>query len=161
MALHAFGPAIDVHAGGADLRFPHHAYQAALAEQFSGVTPFARARLNVGVVTLDGAKMAKSTGNLVLVDDLLANYSAAAVRLLILNRAWAQTWDYVPADLDAGTLRLEALQSAAGRPDTGAAAVGAVRAALADNLDVPSAIAIAEESGGQAARVLGTLIGLW
>jgi len=161
MALHAFGPAIDVHAGGADLRFPHHAYQAALAEQFSGVRPFARARLNVGVVTLDGAKMAKSTGNLVLVDDLLANYAAAAVRLLILNRAWAETWDYASSDLDAATLRLEALQSAAGRPDTGAAAVEAVRAALADNLDVPLAIAIAEESGGQAARVLGTLIGLW
>ena len=69
MALHSFGPAIDVHAGGADLRFPHHAYQAALAEQFTGVTPFARARLNVGVVTVHGAKMAKSTGNLVLISD--------------------------------------------------------------------------------------------
>jgi len=29
MALHAFGPAVDVLAGGGDLRFPHHAYQAA------------------------------------------------------------------------------------------------------------------------------------
>src|ERR1035438_8919533 len=45
MALHTFGPAVDVHAGGGDLRFPHHAYQAALAEAFTGVTPFARARL--------------------------------------------------------------------------------------------------------------------
>ena len=48
MALHAFGPAVDVQAGGGDLRFPHHAYQAALAEAFTGVTPFARARLNAG-----------------------------------------------------------------------------------------------------------------
>jgi cysteinyl-tRNA synthetase len=161
MALHAFGPAIDVHAGGADLRFPHHAYQAALSEGFTGVTPFARAKLEVGIVTLDGAKMAKSTGNLVLVDDLLARYPAAAVRLLILDRAWAETWDYVPSDLDAATQRLEALQAAAGRPGTSDAAVAAVRAALADDLDVPSALAIAEDSGGQAARVLGTLIGLW
>jgi cysteinyl-tRNA synthetase len=161
MALHAFGPAIDIHAGGADLRFPHHAYQAALAERFTGVTPFARARLNVGVVTLAGAKMAKSTGNLVLVSDLLAHYPAAALRLLILNRAWAETWDWVPSDLDSAAQRLEALQSAAGRPDSGGAAVDAVRAALADDLDVPSAVAIAEESGGQAARVLGTLLGLW
>ena len=67
MALHTFGPAIDVHAGGGDLRFPHHAYQAALAEAFTGVTPFARARLQVGVVRVAGAKMAKSAGNLVLV----------------------------------------------------------------------------------------------
>lgn len=161
MALHAFGPAIDVHAGGADLHFPHHAYQAALSERFSGVTPFARARLEVGVVMLAGAKMAKSTGNLVLVSDLLTRYSAAAVRLLILDRPWAATWDYLPADLDAAARRLEVLQAAAGRPDSGAAAVDAVRAALADDLDVPSAIAIAEESGGQAARILSTLLGLW
>jgi cysteinyl-tRNA synthetase len=161
MAMHAFGPAIDVHAGGADLRFPHHAYQAAMAEQFSGVAPFGRARFNVGVVTVGGAKMAKSTGNLVLVSDLLAHYSAAAVRLLILDRAWPETWDYVPADLEGAAQRLEVLQAAAGRPDGSAAAVDAVRAALADNLDVPSAIAIAADAGGQAALVLGTLLGLW
>jgi cysteinyl-tRNA synthetase len=161
MALHAFGPAIDVHAGGGDLRFPHHAYQAALAERFSGVTPFARARLNVGVVTLAGAKMAKSTGNLVLVSDLLADHSAAAVRLLILDHEWAKTWDYQPADLELAAQRLERLQAAAGRPDLTDAAVDAVRAALTDDLDVPTALAIAEESGGQATRVLGTLLGLW
>ena len=113
MALHAFGPAIDVHAGGADLRFPHHAYQAALAESLTAVTPFARARLNAGVVTVHGAKMAKSTGNLVLISDLLAHYSAAAVRLLILNRSWAAPWDYVPTSLDVAAHRLEVLQIAA------------------------------------------------
>ena len=93
MALHAFGPAVDVQAGGGDLRFPHHAYQAALAEAFTGVTPFSRARLNAGVVQVAGAKMAKSTGNLVLVSDLLKEHPAAAVRLLILDRRWDQDWE--------------------------------------------------------------------
>ncbi|HSZ99712.1 MAG TPA: class I tRNA ligase family protein [Streptosporangiaceae bacterium] len=161
MALHAFGPAIDVHAGGADLRFPHHAYQAALAEQFTGVRPFARAHLNVGVVTVSGAKMAKSTGNLVLVSDVLESHSAAAVRLLILDRPWGQEWDYDPAALAAAARRLELLQIAAGRPENSATAVAAVRGALADDLNVPAALAIAEEAGGQAARVLGSLLGLW
>ena len=165
MALHTFGPAVDVHAGGGDLRFPHHAYQAALAEALTGVTPFARARLNVGVVRVAGAKMAKSADNLVLVSDLLTNYPAGAVRLLILDRRWDQDWDYDRAGLDQTAARLERLQAAAGRPDRTAArtsaAVGAVRAALASDLDVPAALRIAEDDGGQAARVLGSLLGLW
>ena len=161
MALHAFGPAIDVHAGGGDLRFPHHAYQAALAERFTGVAPFARARLNTGIVRVGGAKMAKSTGNLVLVGDLLARYPAAAVRLLILDRAWSDDWDYGPESLDAAASRLERLQVAAGQQTDSAAAIAAVRESLAQDLDVPAALSIAEEAGGQAARVLGSLLGLW
>src|SRR6185437_11586339 len=124
MALHAFGPAVDVQAGGGDLAFPHHACQAALAEAFTGVRPFARVRFNTGVVRVAGAKMAKSTGNLVLVSDLLKEYSAAAVRLLILDRRWDQDWDFSPAALDAAAARLERLQAAAGRPDHGAVSGG-------------------------------------
>ena len=165
MALHAFGPAVDVQAGGGDLIFPHHAYQAALAETLTGVAPFARARLNAGTVRVGGAKMAKSAGNLVLVTDLLRDYPAAAVRLLILDRKWDLDWDYEPG-LEAAAARLDRLQAAAGRPDRGAAghggtAVAAVRAALANDLDVPGALRIAEEEGGQAVRSLGSLLGLW
>jgi len=166
MALHEFGPAVDVQAGGGDLRFPHHAYQAALAEAFTGVTPFARARLNAGVVRVAGAKMAKSTGNLVLVSELLKEYPAAAVRLLILDRRWDEDWDFSLAGLDAAGARLERLHAAAGRPErgvggSGGPAVAAMRAALASDLDVPAALRIAEDEGGQAARSLGALLGLW
>jgi cysteinyl-tRNA synthetase len=168
MALHAFGPAVDVQAGGGDLRFPHHAYQAALAETLTGIAPFARARLNAGTVRVAGAKMAKSAGNLVLITDLLRDYPAAAIRLLILDRRWDRDWDYEPAHLDAAAARLERLHAAAGRPardsaaGPGGTAVAAVRAALADDLDVPSALRMAEEEqGGQAARGLGSLLGLW
>ena len=56
MAMSVFGPAVNVHAGGADLRFPHHAYHAAMAEAFTGVRPYARAWLHVGTVTIAGAR---------------------------------------------------------------------------------------------------------
>jgi len=163
MALHEFGPAIDVQAGGGDLRFPHHAQQAALAEAFTGVAPFSRARMNVGVVQVAGAKMAKSAGNLVLINELLKEYPAAALRLLILDRRWDQDWEFSRKALDTAGARLERLHTAAGRPERGAggSALAAVRAALARDLDVPAALRIAEDEGGPAARSLGSLLGLW
>jgi len=161
MALHAFGPAVDVQAGGADLRFPHHAYQAALAEALTGVVPFARARLNAGTVRVAGAKMAKSARNLVLVSDLLKDFPAAAIRLLILDRGWDRDWDYQRRDLDAAAARLERLHAAAGRADRGGGASAAVRAALMKDLDAPAALDVAENEGGEAARSLGSLLGLW
>src|SRR6266702_2044150 len=82
MALSIFGVGVDVHAGGNDLRFPHHAYHAAMAEAFTGVRPYARTWLHAGTVTVGGVKMAKSVGNLVLVSDRLAGHTAAAIRRL-------------------------------------------------------------------------------
>ncbi len=71
MALATLGPGLDLHCGGADLVFPHHAFETAQAEAVTGVAPFARAWLRAGMVTRNGEKMAKSTGNLVFVDDVL------------------------------------------------------------------------------------------
>ncbi len=161
MSLSVLGPAIDVLAGGADLRYPHHAYQAAIAEALTGVRPYARAIFEVGVVSLDGKKMAKSTGNLVLVDDLLADYPGAALRLCLIDRPWAQGWDYSAGHLDAATARLERLYQAAGRAgDAQESAQAAMTRALVDDLNVPAALAIAEETGGAAARSLIATLGL-
>jgi cysteinyl-tRNA synthetase len=134
MALATLGPGIDVHGGGADLAFPHHAYEAAQAEGATGVRPFARSWLHAGTVTVAGEKMAKSTGNLVLVHDLLEdNWPPGAIRLLLIDRPWAASWDY---DQDAVE-------------------------ALLDDLDVPRALDIAEEAGGHALRAVGALLGLF
>ena len=162
MALTTLGPALDLHVGGADLRYPHHAYESAMAEAVTGVTPFARAWLHVGTVGLDGAKMAKSTGNLVLVSDVLAKHPAGALRLLLVDRPWAQGWEYHPGALDAAAARLERLYGAAARGalDAGTAGAAAVTAALLDDLDVPRALAVAEEAGGEAARVALSVLGL-
>ena len=60
--------------------------------------------------------MAKSTGNLVLVEDLLAHAAPAALRMLLLNRRYAEAWSYDPAQLDVAQDQLERLYAAAGRP---------------------------------------------
>jgi cysteinyl-tRNA synthetase len=158
MAASVLGGGIDILAGGADLRFPHQAYQEAMVEAARSVTPFARAHLRVGTVYRDGAKMAKSTGNLVLVTDLLREHAPAAVRLLVLNRIWHQPWEYRPADLDTAADILDRLHAAATRPGSSAAATDAVIDALLRDLDVPRALAIAAEEGGEAAdRLLRVL----
>ena len=153
MVLGIYGASIDLHAGGADLAFPHHATEAHLAETITGVTPFARAWLRPGVVHLGDDKMAKSTGNLVLVDDLLREHSAGALRMLCLNRPWGESWTFTVDGLEAAAGQLTDLYSAAGRPD-GETATEAVDEALLNELDVPRALGIALDAGGAAARRL-------
>jgi len=160
MALSIFGASVDVHAGGADLRFPHHAYHAAMAETFTAVHPYARAWLHVGTVRIGGEKMAKSAGNLVLVRDLLKNQPAAAVRLMILDRPWTDDWEYSPATLDRAGKRLEELYRAAGRPTTATAALPEIGRLLATDLDVTAAVDVAVAEGGAAARAVATALGL-
>ena len=158
MALATLGGTLDVLAGGNDLAFPHHAYQAAMAEAATGATPFARRAFRVGSVGLDGQRMAKSTGNLVLVSQLLAGHPGPAVRLLLLDRPWDRDWDFVAADLDRAVQRLDALYTAAAGPRSSPAAVGAVRAALLDDVDATTAVDTGIEAGGDAARqVIRTL----
>jgi cysteinyl-tRNA synthetase len=160
MVLSLYGPSVDIHCGGADLAYPHHACETALAEGATGVVPFARAWVRAGVVGYQGAKMAKSTGNLVLIEDLLRDYPPAAIRLLCLNRPWSAPWDYTTAELDASAALVEQLYAASARPDTGTGGLAAVPAALLHDLDVPTALAIALEDGGQAARNLTHILAL-
>jgi cysteinyl-tRNA synthetase len=161
MALSTFGVGVDVHAGGKDLRFPHHAYHSAMAEAFTGVSPYARGWLHAGVVTVDGVKMAKSIGNLVLVADLLADYTAATLRLMILDRPWAADWDYRPALLETAAARLADLYRAAGRTDRASQhGVAEVRRLLSTDLDIPAALEVAVETGGAPARLLIATLGL-
>ena len=159
MAMTVFGANVDVLVGGADLTFPHHAYQAAMVEAATGAAPFARRTMHVGTVHLGGTKMAKSTGNLVLVRDLLADHEGAAVRLLLLHRSWAEPWEYDAAALADAADRLSRVRAAAGR--SGAAeGRDLVLTALLDDLDVPTAAALAEEHGGEAARTLLSVLRL-
>jgi cysteinyl-tRNA synthetase len=158
MVLALFGPTVDIHCGGADLAYPHHACEQVLAETASGVAPFARAWMRAGTVAINGAKMAKSTGNLVLVDDLLRDHPPASVRLLCLDRHWDEGWSFTHDELDQTVGILESLYSAAARPGQAGAAL--VPSMLLNDMDVPGALALALDEGGQAARTLIELLAL-
>lgn len=160
MALVCLGGSIDILLGGSDLAFPHHAYQRAMVEAAAGVAPFSQAVVHVGEVRFNGEKMAKSTQNLVLISDLLSRYSAPAVRLGLLNRAWQQPWDCDDAVFDRASNDLERLYSAAGRPGADASGSVEVLRLLATDLDVPQAYEVAVSEGGATGRLALDLLKL-
>ena len=153
MVMCSVGSAIDALVGGADLAFPHHVYQVQMVEAAAGVRPFARSVVHVGEVRLDGTKMAKSTGNLVLVSDLLDRFGGSAVRLGLLHRRWWEPWNCDDQVFVEAESLLAQLRRAAGdrRPPRHHPTV---LSRLFDELDVQGAVALALDEGGDAAAYL-------
>lgn len=139
--------ALDVQGGGRDLVFPHHEMSAAEAEVIDE-RPFAHAYIHAGMVGLDGAKMSKSRGNLVLVSTLRGSgVDPMAIRLAVINHHYRTDWEWTSEDLTAAEGRLSAWRRALELP-TGPAAdelVTGVLAALADDLDAPEAIRLVHD----------------
>ncbi len=155
IALDRLGPAFDVQAGGSDLVFPHHEMCATEA-QVSTDEAFARAYLHSGMVGLDGEKMSKSRGNLVFVSALRRDgVDPAAIRLVLLAHHYRTDWAYTPAALAEAQSRLDTWREAV-RLDSGLNADGVlaeVRAALADDLDAPRALAAVDAWAGASLAV--------
>ena len=84
MAMHYLGETIDLHAGGADLIFPHHENEVAQSTGATGKT-FARYWLHAGYLNIDQQKMSKSLGNVLTVRGLLENYNPLDFRFFILS----------------------------------------------------------------------------
>ena len=160
MATSILGLAIDIHAGGEDLAFPHHTYESAMAEAATGVTPYARAWMHMGTVRVNGEKMAKSTGNLVFLRDLLQEWEPEAIRLMLVDRPWRESWDYEEATLHAAAGRLDALRSAAARPGGTEATASEACRLLVEGQQVSNAITLGVDEGGETARLVARLLGI-
>jgi cysteinyl-tRNA synthetase len=84
MAADTLGTTIDIHGGGLDLVFPHHENEVAQSECAHGAK-YVRYWMHNGLLNLGDKKMGKSTGNVVNVSELLAEWPAEAVRLYYLQ----------------------------------------------------------------------------
>lgn len=78
------GETIDIHAGGADLTFPHHENEIAQSESLHHRT-MANYWLHNGHIQINHEKMSKSLGNVVLVRDLIKKYDPNVIRFFILT----------------------------------------------------------------------------
>jgi L-cysteine:1D-myo-inositol 2-amino-2-deoxy-alpha-D-glucopyranoside ligase len=145
IALDRLATTIDVQGGGNDLVFPHHECSAAHAEAITGQPPFAVHYVHAGMIGWQGEKMSKSKGNLVFVSRLRGDgVDPMAVRLGLLAGRYREDRQWTDDVLKAGQLRLARWReaAAAGCGPSGAAVLAGVRAALADDLDTPGAIAL-------------------
>jgi cysteinyl-tRNA synthetase len=154
MAMDILGETLDLHAGGVDLIFPHHEDEIAQSEGATGKT-FSRHWSHGEFLLTDGAKMAKRVGNVITVADLKeSDVSAAAVRHLVYNTHYRQVLNLSDAGLDASRAAVANLAELADRLDApltvgGSAAMAEarakleaeVKAALADDLNSPKALA--------------------
>ncbi|MBQ3819591.1 cysteine--tRNA ligase [bacterium] len=84
MSRKFLGKTIDIHAGGADLIFPHHENEIAQSECANGCK-FVNYWLHNGFVTINKEKMSKSLGNFLTIDDLLKKYDSNTIRFFILT----------------------------------------------------------------------------
>ena len=157
MSCAHLGEQIDIHGGGSDLRFPHHENEIAQAECASGKAPFCGYWMHNGMLQLDGVKMSKSLGNLVLARVLMKEFEPDHLRLYLLSHHYRTDADYRTTALPALGARYGRLKTAAtaeagpGSQDGGDALQRAWEEAMNDDLNAARALVILDEA---AERVL-------
>jgi len=132
MNLSHLGEQIDIHGGGNDLIFPHHENEIAQTEAFTG-KPFARYWMHNGMLQLHGEKMAKTTGNLVTIDDFLSRHDPDSLRMMVLNGSYRAPLSYSDDIVDAAERGLDRLRSALKPAPASATGVPADMLAALDN----------------------------
>ena len=139
------GEQIDIHGGGIDLRFPHHENEIAQGTA-------ARFWVHNGHVTVSGAKMSKSIGNVLLVRDLLKEAPGEAIRYALLSAHYRQPLDWTPETPKAARAALDRLYGALrDQPEAEPSPddMAPVVAALDDDLNSPAALAALHALAGQ------------
>ncbi len=154
------GETIDIHAGGVDLKFPHHENEIAQSTCAHGGRTFARYWLHNGFVTVDGAKMSKSLGNTLLVDQLRRSHPPEALRWFLLKAHYRQPLDWSDAGMTQIVRTLDGLygvlrELAEVGVNADAPMPGELEAALHDDLNTPRALAVLSELAAEARRAEG------
>lgn len=155
MSRKYLGETFDIHAGGLDLRFPHHENEQ--AQSHAAGFGFARRWMHSGVLTVDGLKMGKSLDNFVTAGQALADHPAAAVRYAMVSGHYRASVEYNATSMREAEVVWERFSATARRaaellgedpqagPDADLASVALPAdfvAAMDDDLAVPEALAV-------------------
>lgn len=151
MATKLLGHTIDIHCGGVDNMFPHHENEIVQSECCSG-HQFVRIWAHAEHLLVDHKKMSKSLGNFYTFRDLLKKgYTGPEVRYLLLSTHYRTQLNFTFAGLDAARsslqrvedliARLRAIRETHPRTDVLERAKTRFKSALADDLNISSALA--------------------
>jgi cysteinyl-tRNA synthetase len=149
MAMSLLGEQSDIHVGGVDLVFPHHENEIAICQAATGKAP-ARYWIHSGLVMVEGRKMSRSSGNAVVVGDVLERgYSGRQLRYYLLSQHYRQPFNFSYPGLDGacGSLqriddcvhKLRAVSGGKAHPEIGRLVTefeAGFREALYDDLNV-------------------------
>lgn len=149
--LHSKGDfQIDIHAGGADLLFPHHENEAAQTRCKSGQN-IAKYWMHNGFVTINGEKMSKSLGNSFFLKDALHVYDGEILRFYLLATHYRANFNFSEADLLVSKKRLDRLYRLKKRVYEGKISKAnetfksQILEALSDDLNISKALAVLDE----------------
>jgi cysteinyl-tRNA synthetase len=151
------GETFDIHGGGLDLIFPHHENEIAQSVCAHGGHPFARYWLHNGMLTVNGAKMAKSEGNFLTVQDALKQAPGEVIRLALLKTHYRDPLDWTEDRLHEARQELFRFYVALNRgkhqvqADLSRVPVE-IREALEDDLNAPLALTRMHVIAGQINR---------
>jgi cysteinyl-tRNA synthetase len=158
MSVRYLGQKFDIHGGGLDLRFPHHENE--LAQSRAAGFEFANFWLHNGLVNVAGQKMSKSLGNSILVNEVLTDNNALALRYYLGSAHYRSVLDYNEGVLEEAEAAIERIGTFLERaqrrlkdtkfyealdlatpsfPDK-------FRQAMDDDLNIPAALAVLHES---------------
>lgn len=110
MARKHLAPEIDIHAGGADLIFPHHENEIAQSECANGCR-FVKYWLHNGFVTINKEKMSKSLGNFITIDGILEKYDANTIRFFILTNHYRMPVEFNDEALESAANGIKRLKN--------------------------------------------------
>ncbi|MDQ6818232.1 MAG: cysteine--tRNA ligase [Actinomycetota bacterium] len=164
MAESLLGLEFEIHGGGSDLMFPHHENEAAQTAAARGA-PLARLWVHNGMIQLGATKMAKSVGNVFVLNAALDAYGRDAVLMYFCQGHYHQPMEFDEARLSDAAARVRGIREAVRRLVPGASPEWSEPLrdrffdALAANFNTPQALAAVSDWVREANRAVAGSVG--
>src|ERR1700760_2015031 len=140
MSAAYLGDVFDIHGGGLDLIFPHHENEIAQSRCAHGTPTMANYWLHNEFVHVEGAKMSKSLGNFVTINELLADWPGEVLRLNMLKTHYRSPMDWTLKSVEESARTLDDWYKEAADVQDGQLSDRIVEA-LTDDLNTPQVVA--------------------